>query len=215
MKKFFSILLAAMLSCAAALATLPTYHTLSGYGNGTLPSTVATTYFPSDPNSQIRVIYVNYSSDTNNGALAFASGSTAYWNTATNATPSSITNWINSTNGLYVGAPIVLEHRGIPYYQTVTNWNAYPVTNAATGTITYTNNLVTLSGGFGVATAIGDNIFLMNLTAAIPVGAQTNVINGDAIFVGNYGRPVQVQVIPSYLTNRLNMVSTHYDSASQ
>lgn len=197
----------------SAFAALPTYKTFSSVGNAAAPSTV---YFPFDPNSQVRVIYANYNTDTNNSALAFTTGTTPYYITTTNQLTSSTTNLLNSTNGLAAGATLVLQHNGTCYSSTVSSWfnNANPAPYGGIG-------VVLASGGWGVATAVGDEVELMSSATTIPAPAAANnatttaAISGDALFVGNYGRIVAETITPAFSTNKLNSTSAHYDSASQ
>lgn len=213
MKKLFILGSAVMLACASALAALPTYKTVSAAGNAAAPATV---YFPFDPNSQVRVIYVNYNTDTNNSVLSFTSGSTSYSVTTTNQAASSTTNLISSTNGLSAGATLVLQHGGTCYSSTVSSW--FKNTNAAPygGT-----GVVLASGGWGVATSVGDEVELMSSATTIPAPAAssgtttTAAVSGDAIYVGNYGRIVALTVTPALATNKVNSASAHYDSQSQ
>jgi hypothetical protein len=55
----------------------------------------------------------------------------------------------------------------------------------------------------------------MGSASTIPTLSTTNALNGEAIYVGNYGRPVLVTMSPASVSNRLNAVSAHYDSQSQ
>ena len=207
MKRTFAILTVGLLAAVTALATLPTYKTVNAYGNGTAG---AVAYLASDPNSQIRVIYVSYGSDTNNAVLNFTTGTTAFWQTATNLVSSSVTNQISGTNGLSANATLILEHNGVPYTATVSSWNQSTNAGPNGGT-----NVVLGSGGWAVNASVGDNVYLMSSATAIPIGKGTNVLAGDAIFVGNYGRPVQAQLTPALASNSLYSVSSHYDSQSQ
>ncbi|MGH8022433.1 MAG: hypothetical protein ACRED1_02545, partial [Limisphaerales bacterium] len=208
------LLLLACMAIALAVparAALPTYHTFSGYGNSTTPATVI---LPADPNSQIRVVTILYTSDNAGAQFTFSSGSTAYAEAWTNLASSTITNIIDSTNGLAAGSVLILQHGGADYTNSVVSWGnvdtnlySYPLTNAAF--------VVTGSGGFGVSPTVGDSLYLMTGPQSWYAGATTNALNGDDIFSGNYGRPVMVQLGPATATNRLNSVSAHYDSASQ
>lgn len=202
MKKL-SIILSLVAVALAVHAASPFYKTLSGNGNATTPAEVD---FVSDPYLQLRLVTVNYNSDTNNAVLSLSSGSTAYAITATNALSSSVTNLISSTNNLAVGSVLWLEHLGSPYIATVSSWNsstnyiAATSTNAASGG----TNVVLNSGGFGVVTSIGDTVYLMTTPATLPIGAATNALNGDALFVAQPGRPMRVQLTPALATNRIN-----------
>jgi hypothetical protein len=218
--------------CLSALANIPTYHTISAYGNNTLP---ATAIFAADPNSQVRVVSVNYSSDIASGVLNFSSGTTAYSVIYTNLTPTWTTNVINSTNGMVAGAGLFLQHAGVVYTNV-----AAAVANTGTGTLTLngytlTNAVTTLgvngsgpagvaatnisyvisSFGWGVIPAVNDEIYLQGPVTSIFVGIQTNWMNGDDLFSGAYGRPVEMQLPFASSTNRISSASAHYDSASQ
>jgi hypothetical protein len=213
MKKILLTTLVGLAACVAAFAGLPTYKTVSAVGNAAAPATV---YFPYDANSQVRVIYANYNTDTNNSSLSFATGTTPYSIAATNVATSSTTNLLSSTNGLSTSAVLVLQHGGTCYSSTVASW--FSNTNAAPygGT-----GVVLASGGWGVATSVGDEVELMSSATTIPAPAAasgsttTAAMSGDAIFVGNYGRIVSATITPALVTNKLNSVSAHYDSQSQ
>ena len=203
MKKTLTSLAVGLLFAVTALGALPTYKTLSAYGNSTAGALV---YFPSDPNSQIRLIYVNWGDDKAGNKLNFYTGVTAYSQALTNAASSSVTNAINSTNGLAANASLILEHGGVPYPATLSSLS----TNAAGQPV-----LVLGSGGWGVNASVGDNIYLMSTATSIPIGVGTNAFAGDALFTGNYGRPVEVTIDTATATNSLYSVSAHYDSQSQ
>jgi hypothetical protein len=213
MKKILYTAVVGLAVSVAAFAALPTYKTVSAVGNAVAP---ATAYFPFDANSQVRVIYANYNTDTNNSSLSFATGVTPFYVTTTNQATSSVTNLLNSTNGLSTSAVLVLQHNGTCYSSTVASW--FSNTNAAPygGT-----GVVLASGGWGVATSVGDEVELMSSATTIPAPAAssgtttTAAVLGDAVFVGNYGRIVSVTITPALVTNKLNSVSAHYDSQSQ
>jgi hypothetical protein len=212
------LVLLACLAIALALparAALPTYHTFSGYGNSSAPATII---MPADPNSQIRIVSMFYTSDNAAGLFSFSSGSTAFSVSYSN-TLSSVTNYLDSTNGLSTGSQLVLQHGGIDYTNAVSNWGTFPSGTNTSGYVTNQAWVVTPSafslGSATVSGNAGDNIYLMTTPQNWFVGATTNALNGDDIFSGNYGRPVIVQLGPATSTNRLNSVSAHYDSASQ
>ena len=207
------ILLTAALAGIAllAIAASPAYVTKSANGNAAAPANVI---LPADPYTQIRVVNVNYSTDTNNSVLSFTSGTTAYSIQFTNYATSATTNCINSTNGLSGGATLVLQHNGACYSSTVSSWAA--VTNASLYT-GYTN-VVLASGGWGVASSVGDSVYLMGTATTLPSPAAssgtttTAAVNGEAIYVASYqGRPVSVTITPALVTNKLNTVIVHYD----
>jgi hypothetical protein len=193
-------------------AAIPTYHQASAFGNAAGPATLI---LPADPNSQIRVVTVLYTSDTNLAQLLFSSGSTAYSLTVSNAATSSITNLIDSTNGLNTGSILVLQHGSGDYTNDVVSWGTYISGTNTFGQVTNQAFVVTASGGFGVYGYVGDEIYLMTSPVPWYVGAGTNVLSGDDVFSGNYGRPVQVSFNTALVTDRLNNITAHYDSASQ
>jgi hypothetical protein len=216
----------------SAFAAIPTYHTISAYGNNTLP---ATAIFPADPNSQIRVVTINYSSDNAAAVLNLSSGTTAYSLMYTNPTASWTTNVIMSTNGLSANAGLFLQHAGAVYTNTASSWantgtniltiagvtisnsvTTYGVYGTGPAGFPATNlNYVITSFGWGVYPSVSDEIYLQGPITSISVGMGTNWLNGDDLFSGNYGRPVMAQITPATATNRLSSVSSHYDSASQ
>lgn len=215
---FSSLVKLACLAIAAAVpayAALPTYQTFSGYGNAAIPATVI---MPADPNSQIRIVSVFYTSDNAGAQFSFSSGSTAFAVLFTN-TVSAVTNLVGSTNGLAGGAQLVLQHNGRDFTNSVLGWGAYISGTNTAGYVTNQAFIVTPAafslGATTVSANAGDSIYLMASPSQWYAGATTNALNGDDIFSGNYGRPVMVQLGPATATNRLNTVSVHYDSASQ
>ena len=203
MKKSLLLCAAAALLSLAAFAASPTYKTLSGYGNAATPAEVD---FISDPSLQFRLVNVNYASDTNNAVLSISTGTTAFAITATNQAATSVTNQINSTNGLSPSATVLLEHAGAAYIATVSTWNQTTNSGPYGGT-----NVVLTGNGFNVATSAGDTFYLMTTPATLPIGAATNSLNGDALFVGNPARPVRLQLAPALNTNKINTASGRYE----
>jgi hypothetical protein len=51
--------------------------------------------------------------------------------------------------------------------------------------------------------------------AAASGTTTTATFQGEAIYVGNYGRLVKVTISPALTTNQLGSVTAHYDSQSQ
>lgn len=182
----------------------PGYKTASANGNAASPAAVI---LPADPSTTLRLVTVNWSSDTNNAVLSIADGGTAYSIVETNQATTSVTNKINSTNGLSAGAVLVLQKGSTCYAATVSAWNSSTNSGPYGGT-----NVVLASGGWGVATAVGDAVYLMNSPVTLPVGATTNWQSGTAIFSATYpGRPVRVVLTPALVTNKLNSVVGHYE----
>jgi len=209
-------LILALLALAFGLtaqAAMPTYRTLSDGGNAASPAVV---YFPANPNAQVRVVGVWYTSDTNNGTLGFSTGVTAYTQTSTNATSASVTNLVNSTNGLVAGSLLLLDNNGNACTNTLTSYGTYVTGTNTFGQVTNQAFIVLGTGGWNQAlTNAQENIYQMGAISTIQVGSQSNAINGEAIFVGNYGRPVVVTLGPTLVTNRLSSVSAHYDQIGQ
>jgi hypothetical protein len=204
MKKRILTIIGVGALAAIAIAGTSTYTTLSDNGNAASPSEVI---FPADPTLQIRIVNVNWNSDTNNAVLSFSGGSTAYSIVETNEASSSVTNKINSTNSLAVSSVLVLQHAGVCYPAVISSWGASTNTGPAGGT-----NVVLASGGWGVATSVGDSVYLMDTAVTIPIGATTNAQNGEAIYVAKLvGRPVRAVLTPSLATNKINSAVAHYE----
>ena len=71
--------------------------------------------------------------------------------------------------------------------------------------------IVTGAGGFGVNTTVGDVFYPMGKQSNIPIGASTNWLNGEAIYIGNTGKPVRVVLTPTTTTNNLYAVTGRYE----
>jgi hypothetical protein len=198
MKKILLISAAIAAVALAAIAASPSYSTLSAGGNAT---TGAYVIFPAAASQQVRVVGLNWESDTNAAVFSFRTGTGAYVITATNA--AAATNiQVNLTNGLAAGSTIVLQKAtGVTAVTTVYS----PLAGSST------TNLFLPAGGFGVAAAIGDEIYLMSAATTVPVGATTNWQNGEALFVGTVGRPVRVLLTPALATNRINAAVARYE----
>jgi hypothetical protein len=125
--------------------------------------------------------------------LNFSTGSNVVRVIATNLTTTYATQYVNSTVGLVTNTVAILEHAG----------TAYAALLVATNNLT---NAVFGSGAFGVLSSVNDSIYFLGASNSIPIGAGTNSINGEAIYVGEVGRPVYIQLTPALATNRLNTV---------
>lgn len=196
-----NLILTGVATVALALgvkAALPTFKSMSATGTAASPAQII---FPDDANSQIRIVNVYYQSDTNGGQLQLSSGAGAYVLLATN-TSSGVTQVVNQTTGLAANDILVLNHAGTCYAASLSSTNS--------GT-----NAVLASGAWGVTPAIGDSVYKMSSITSLNVGAATNAINGEAVYVGNYGRPVLLKLTPSLVTNALPSASAHYDSQTQ
>lgn len=210
-KKFIAAIAAiGLLALSAPAQYTVQYISHSAYGNSTAG---AITEFTATPGAAFRLVAVNYGSDSSSAVLNLYTGSTAYTITATNAATSSVTNLINSTNGLSAGATLLLEHAGAFYTQTVSSWNSSTnfVAVSTNGAASGGTNVVLNSGGWGVATSIGDPVYLLTSPVALPIGTGTNWLNGEALFVGNRGRPVLVQLTPATTSNKLWSVTGRYE----
>jgi hypothetical protein len=195
MNKILSTLALGLALALPASASSPAYKTMSASGNAAAPATVI---FSADPALQIRLVGANYTTDTNNSTLAFSGGATAFAIVETNTA--------NSTNGLSASAILVLQHNGTCYAATVSSWSAVTNSGPTLGT-----NVVLASGGWGVATSVGDSVYLMDTPVTIPATA-TAAINGEAIYVAALsGRPVLVKLSPAAATNQLNTVTARYE----
>ena len=192
------LILITCLSLAAAFkspAATPSYSNKNAGGNGTSGAEVI---FPADPQGQIRLVSVQWQSDTNTGALEFQTAVGAYTASYTNRSTTDTTQCVSSTSGLVTNTWLVLQHLGVCYKALLVATNSG--TNAILG-----------SGGWGVISSVNDAVYPLSTTNTISVGATTNWQNGEALFVGNLGRPVRVQLTPALTTNRLNSVTARYE----
>jgi hypothetical protein len=199
MNKKLAIISGCALLALAAWAASPSYTTKSANGNSTAGAEVI---FPSAAQSQIRVVNVNWNSDSNTAVLSYSTGAGAYYVSVTNAATSSTTNQINTTNGLVAGRVLVLESGGVGYAATMSSFNS----NATWGCY-----YVLPSGGWGVATTVNDDIYQMGTATTVPVGETTNSANGEGVFVGAVGRPVRIQLTPAAVTNKINSAVARYE----
>lgn len=196
MKKLIALSLAVASLVSTAFAATPTYTSKSGAGNATTPTSVI---FKADPDTQIRLVNINWQSDTNNAVLSYSTGEGAYIITATNLDTSSVTQRVSTTAGLVANSIVVLQKA---------NGLCYPATLSSTNSGT---NIVLASGGWGVTVAIDDAVYQMSTASTVLVGATTNAVNGEAIYVGNYGRPVRIQLTPALATNRITTATARYE----
>jgi hypothetical protein len=210
--KILSIAMGCCLAVSAS-AALPTYRSFTDPGNATYPGFC---FMPADPNSQVRVVSISYSSDTNTASIQFSSGVQAYFQVITNLVTSGITNVVNSTNGLVPNSTLLLQQGGNGYTNKLVSWGNTGTNNLAWFSVATNVNFIVLgTGGWGVAANQNADIYQMGTQANIFVGAQTNWIDGDDIYSGAYGRPVIVQFSSCLVTDAFNTISCHYDSQSQ
>ncbi len=192
MKRIFTIIAAFGLALPAFCGS-PVYKTLSANGNAATPAFLI---FPSDPTTQIRIVNVTYTSDTNNGAITFTPCVAAYAISSSNAAGTTIT--VSQTNGLAANDSLIIQRAG------------GLVTNVVISAFSGPTN-ITLTGTSANTTLPGDEVFKLGTAVTLFVGIGTNSINGEAIFVANPARPLTVLLSPALVTNRLSGVSAHYD----
>lgn len=193
MKKKILLIAASVAAVAlAALAGSPTFSQKT-YFTGTAASP-GQVIFPSDPTLQIRVVHLDWRSDTNNANLQFSGGSTAYVCQSNCTTAASVNTVINSTNGLTGTSVLVLEHGGVGYAASVSSWVG-------------PTNVVLASGGWGSPASVGDNVYLMDTPVNRLVGVGTNSIDGEAIYVAALAaRPVMIKITPCGFTNGISPI---------
>jgi len=162
-------------------------------------STLSTAYFPVQPLQQIRVVGAICTSDLAGSVLSLSTGVGAY-TVLSNATSSATTIYIASTNGLSSGDALVLQTwGGTNGYDTVAS-------NPAAS-----NAVVITAGGFGAAVSAGDQLYKMSAATTIPVGSNGTVnYQGEALFVGNKGRPVRA-TLNGTSANTINSITAHYE----
>jgi len=189
------VLSAALLLAVSLPAASPAYVTKSGNGNAT---TGASVIFPSVSQQQIRLVNLNWNSDSNTATASYTTGLGAYSITATNPSSTYLTQYVNSVVGMVTNTGFILEHSGIGYYALLV------ATNNAT-------NAVFGSGAFGVLSSVGDRLYQLDTAVTVPIGATTNAANGEALFVGAVGRPVRVIISPALSTNKINSAVARYE----
>jgi hypothetical protein len=153
---------------------VPTFVTYTGSG-----TTTAWVQCASSPMQQVRIVQASASSDLASANMLFSSGTVPNTITKSNVLGTKID--VAYTNGFAVGDLVILEKA------------TGTVTNAQITAFTGATNI---TFGFNIpATVPGDQIYKMSTPVKLWVGVVTNrVFSGEAIFVGNRGRPVQVLV---------------------
>jgi hypothetical protein len=195
-----------LFSFAIGLATAFTTHAAtapyvvkSGAGNA---ASGAEVIFPADPSAQMRLVSIQWESDTNAAKIAFQTAVGAYSVTQTNPTTTFTTQAVTTTSGLITNRWLVLQ-RGLG-----SSALCFKALLVATNNGT---NVVLDVGGWGALSAVGDSIYPLGATNTVNTGATTNWQNGEALFVGNVGRPVRVLLTPALTTNRLTTVTARYE----
>ena len=159
---------------ALAQYTVPTFTTLSASG-----TTTSTVQFASSPFHQVRVVQASVSSDLAGANLTFRTGVTPLTVTKTNAAGTTID--VAYTNGFTVGDFVMVETA------------AGVLTNGQIASFTGATNIV--FGQNVCATVPGDQVYKLSSPVTLWIGVFTNrTFSGEAIYVGNRGRPVLVKV---------------------
>jgi hypothetical protein len=165
--------LAIGLSIPARAQTVPTYSTLTASG-----TTTAVVYFATSPFQQVRIVNAFATSDLSSGQMSFQSGVTPMTVAYTNAAGTQV--GVAATNGFTVGTWCLIETKaGVTTNGIVASFGA--ATN-----IVFAQNVC--------ATVPGDQIYSLSSPVAMTVGAASVTWSGDALYVGNRGRPVMVRV---------------------
>ena len=194
MNKLFSIIVAAVVVCLAMPAraqyTVPTFVTLAASG-----TTTSVVYFASAPAQQIRIVQTIASSDLASANLLLSTGVTPLSITKTNTAGTTID--VAYTNGFTTGDQVVLETA------------AGVITNQAIASFTGSTNIVFANNV--PITRPGDQIYKMSTPVKLWTGVFTNrVLSGEAIYVGNKGRPVQV-LLNSTSAGSLDAITARYE----
>ena len=151
--------------------SVPTYTTLPAAG-----TTLARVNFPTSPMQQIRIVSAVATSDLVGSVLSFYTGGTPQTISQTNVAATAVITVAN-TNGLAASQVLFIEGKN-------------GITNLTISSIAYTN--VTLAYNVGFIGLPGDQVYVMSAATTLPVGATTANYQGEALFVGNRGRPVSI-----------------------
>jgi hypothetical protein len=169
MKKFLSILTAAVALSAAAHAQTP--FTVNGSGTGTLSTAIV----PAGDLQKVQVQYINATSDQATSALSFESPVAEATITASGTAGSTIISCLlPGTSGS--GTEIVILGAGERAIITGTgalDSNGNPTITLANPTINPVN--------------VGDKVYQMNVNGTIGVGAATLSLAAPTIFASPYG----------------------------
>jgi hypothetical protein len=173
------ILLAAALAIGltipvAAQVASPVFVTQTASG-----TTTAVTFFATSPTLQTRVVGAIASSDLAGSVITFKAGTTPLTITKTNVAGTMID--VAATNGFIVADFVIVETK------------SGSLTNAQIASFTGPTNIVFTDKV--MATVPGDQIYKLGTVTTLPVGATAGKnYQGEALFVGQRGRPVQVIV---------------------
>jgi hypothetical protein len=178
MNNFFRITAMAglALSCLAPdiKAEPPTYATLNASG-----TTTAVVHFATSPQQQIRIVGAIASSDLAGANIILSGGTTAATCAYTN--PIGTSFGVSRTNGFAVGDFVLIEKA------------SGAMTNGQITAFGAATNIVLGQNIF--ATQPGDQLYKLDTPVSLWCGVQTNRnFQGEALFVGQRGRPVRVLV---------------------
>lgn len=178
------------LCATAALASTPSYETLNGSG-----STAAEVIFPAKPDQQIRVVGAIATSDKAASVLSFRTGAMPVSISASNAAGTGIT--VTRTNGLAPNDLIVIQRAdGTTASGTIASFPA--------------STNITLNATTGTITLPGDQVYKLGAATTLKCGAATVNYQGEAIFVGRFGRPIRC-VLDGTSACSLDSVTARYE----
>lgn len=163
-------------------------------------ATASEVIFPAADGQQIRVVGAIGDADKAVSALSFRTGTGAYVVSSSNTT--SVTITLSQTNGIAINDLLLL--------QTVDGTCTY------LGAVTNRSASTNLLASVAVTTVPGDQVFKLGSATALPVGAKgTNYttsfnLQGQALYVGNRGRPLRV-TLDSATTNTISSIVAAYE----
>jgi hypothetical protein len=170
--------------------TAPTFVTQTASG-----TTTSVTFFATSPLAQIRIVGAIASSDLASANLTFKSGTTPVTCAYTNG--SSTWFGVVATNGFAIGDFVLVETK------------AGVMTNAQITGFTLATNIIFADKI--MATVPGDQLYKLGTATTLWCGVQTNRnFQGEALFVGQRGRPVQV-IVNGTSACSLDSVTARYE----
>ena len=174
MGRMFGVALVAATGLSALAQQLPVFVTQSA--SGTTTSFVS---FATSPMQQIRMVGAIASSDLSSANILIRGGTTPVTCAYTN--PAGTSFGVAATNGFYVGDFVVIEKV------------SGAITNGQITAFGAATNIVLGQNVF--ATVPGDQMYRLDAGVKLWCGVQTNRnYQGDALYVGQRGRPVHVIV---------------------
>ena len=168
----------------------PVFVTQTASGTST-----AVTFFATSPTMQTRVVGAIASSDLAASVITFKAGTTPLTMTKTNVAGTTID--VAATNGFTVADFVIVETK------------SGSLTNAQIASFTGATNIVFTDKV--MATVPGDQIYKLGTATTLPVGSTSGKnYQGEALFVGQRGRPVQV-IVNGTSACSLDSVTAHYE----